>query len=31
VEHGAEIRFVREEQASLEQAYLSLTGSLKLD
>lgn len=29
VEHGAEIRFVREEQASLEQAYLSLTGSLK--
>jgi len=31
VEQGAEIRFVREEQASLEQAYLSLTGSLKLD
>lgn len=31
VEHGAEIRFVREEQASLEQAYLSLTGSLKRD
>jgi ABC-2 type transport system ATP-binding protein len=30
-ERGAEIRFVREEQASLEQAYLSLTGSLKLD
>lgn len=31
VAEGAEIRFVREEQASLEQAYLSLTGSLKLD
>jgi ABC-2 type transport system ATP-binding protein len=31
ISNGAEIRFVREEQASLEQAYLSLTGSLKLD
>ncbi len=31
VDRGAEIRFVREEQASLEQAYLSLTGSLNLD
>jgi len=31
VEAGAEIRFVREEKASLEQVYLSLTGSLRLE
>lgn len=31
VEAGGEIRFVREEKASLEQVYLSLTGSLRLE
>lgn len=31
VEAGGEILFVREEKASLEQVYLSLTGSLRLD
>lgn len=31
VKAGADIRFVREEKASLEQVYLSLTGSLRLD
>ncbi|MNY11790.1 Fluoroquinolones export ATP-binding protein [compost metagenome] len=31
VEAGGEVLFVREEKASLEQVYLSLTGSLRLD
>ncbi|MNL61445.1 hypothetical protein D3C87_1853670 [compost metagenome] len=31
VEAGGEVLYVREEKASLEQVYLSLTGSLRLD